>query len=134
MKTYVLDAYPLIVFFRRDPGWETVEELLAEDSRNPKRLLLTLINWGEIYYNVLREEGPIVLESIINAIDRMKIEIIGDDKELTIQAAKFKSKGGISYPDCFAAALAKRESAMLVTGDLEFKRLEKNKEIKIFWV
>src|SRR5438552_1753876 len=131
MKTYILDAYPLIVFFRRDPGWEIIGELLAEDSKNPKRFLLTLINWGEIYYNVLRDEGTAMTEIVIHAIDSMKIEIIDTDRDLTIQAAIFKSQGGISFPDCFAAALAKRESAALVTGDPEFKRLEKNKDIKI---
>jgi predicted nucleic acid-binding protein len=37
----------------------------------------------------------------------------------------------MSYADCFAAALAKTQDAELVTGDREFKVVEKElKEIK----
>ena len=38
----------------------------------------------------------------------------------------------MSFADAFAAALAKERKAELVTGDLEFKTLEK--EIKIAWL
>jgi hypothetical protein len=38
----------------------------------------------------------------------------------------------MSYVDCFAAALAKLEKAELVSGDNEFKEVEK--EVKILWI
>jgi predicted nucleic acid-binding protein len=38
----------------------------------------------------------------------------------------------MSYGDCFAAALAKLRKAELVTGDEEFRQIEK--EIKILWI
>ncbi|HOW64450.1 MAG TPA: PIN domain-containing protein [Candidatus Paceibacterota bacterium] len=38
----------------------------------------------------------------------------------------------MAYADCFAAALAKAENAELVTGDPEFKEVEK--EIRIAWL
>jgi predicted nucleic acid-binding protein len=52
--------------------------------------------------------------------------------ELTRQAAAFKARGGLSYADCFAAALAKERKLELLTGDPEFKTLEK--DIKISWL
>jgi predicted nucleic acid-binding protein len=39
----------------------------------------------------------------------------------------------MSYADCFAAALAKTRDAELVTGDLEFKVVEKELK-KIKWL
>ncbi len=54
------------------------------------------------------------------------------DWDLTRVAAAYKTKGGISYADCFAAALAKHNKAALVTGDKEFKQLED--EISIVWL
>ena len=36
------------------------------------------------------------------------------------------------YADCFAAALAKLRNAELITGDPEFKEVEK--EIKVSWL
>ena len=38
----------------------------------------------------------------------------------------------MSYGDCFAATLAKLRKAELVTGDEEFRQIEK--EIKILWI
>jgi len=38
----------------------------------------------------------------------------------------------LAYADCFAAALAKIKNAESLTGDLEFKAVEK--EIKINWL
>ena len=48
------------------------------------------------------------------------------------QAALFKATHKMSYADCFAAALAKQKNAELITGDPEFKALEK--DIKIVWL
>jgi predicted nucleic acid-binding protein len=62
----------------------------------------------------------------------MAIEVVDVNWELTRMAAEFKSKGKISYADCFAAALAKNYKAELITGDKEFKTLEG--EIKILWL
>jgi predicted nucleic acid-binding protein len=47
-------------------------------------------------------------------------------------AADFKSRHKISLADAFAAALARERKTDLVTGDPEFKPLEK--EIKIDWL
>jgi predicted nucleic acid-binding protein len=63
----------------------------------------------------------------------MPVEILEITEELTIQAARFKAKGGISYSDCFSAALAKvRNGSELLTGDKEFKRVED--EVRMKWV
>jgi len=51
---------------------------------------------------------------------------------MTRQAAIYKATYRVAYADAFAAALAKERRAELVTGDPEFKPLEK--EIKINWL
>ena len=134
MRIFILDAHPIMVLFQQQPGWEKVEQLFEEDRSKPKRFLMSLINWGEVYYSFFRSDGEDVAESMVNGIDRLNIEVVAPDHLLTRQAAIYKAGGGLSYADCFAAALAKRERAIFVTGDPEFKRLEKTKEIEIFWV
>jgi predicted nucleic acid-binding protein len=64
----------------------------------------------------------------------LPIEIVGvgDDLKMTRQAAIYKATYRVAYADAFAAALAKERRAELVTGDPEFKRLEK--EIKVNWL
>ena len=60
------------------------------------------------------------------------IEFHTADRRLADVAAGFKARFKISLADAFAAALAKERKAELVTGDPEFRALEK--EIKIRWL
>jgi predicted nucleic acid-binding protein len=64
----------------------------------------------------------------------LPIEIVGvgHDLKMKWQAAIYKATHRVAYADAFAAALAKERRAELVTGDPEFKPLEK--EIKIRWL
>jgi predicted nucleic acid-binding protein len=53
-------------------------------------------------------------------------------RSLADTAADFKTSHRISLADAFAVALAREKKSDLVTGDPEFKALEK--EIKITWL
>ncbi len=57
---------------------------------------------------------------------------LSDDLILAKQAAIFKATHKMSHADCFVAALAKQQSAELVTGNSEFEAVEK--EIRIQWL
>lgn len=131
-KKFILDAYPFIVFLRKQKNWETISDLFAKGIRNEIKIMISVINLGEVYYAVFKDSGAEEAEAVIDSINYLSISIVDADWELTKQAAIFKSKGGISYADCFAASLAKRENAILVTGDKEFQQLEK--EIEILWI
>jgi ribonuclease VapC len=49
---------------------------------------------------------------------------VSNSFEDIIEAARIKADHPISFADCFAVATAKRESASILTGDPEFKRVE----------
>ena len=134
MATKVLDSWALIAFFEDEPAAEQVEKLLAQAAAEKHKLLLSVVNWGEIYYNTMREVSQEAAEQQARAIAALPIDIVGvgDDLTLARQAAVFKATHKMAYADCFAAALAKMKSAELLTGDPEFKALEK--EIKIVWL
>lgn len=84
---------------------------------------MSVINWGEIYYNILREQGVETAEKVIGQLKQYPIEIVDADQKLTYEAAKLKGSYKIAYADCFAAALSYRLNAVVVTGDPEFKKL-----------
>jgi ribonuclease VapC len=128
----VLDSYALIAFMENEPGADKVAELMMRARDREKRLLLSVINWGEVYYIVCRAAGKGAAEEALKNIDTLPVEVIPVDREITQVAAEFKSKNKMSYADCFAAALAKLHKAELVTGDREFKPLAG--EIKIMWL
>ena len=135
MATMVLDAHALMVLFNDEPGADEVEKILLKaESGNPK-LLMSVVNWGEIYYSILRGASPEIADSKSHEIAGMQIELVpvdANDLELVRQAAAFKATRKMSYADCFAAALAKIKNAELVTGDREFKRLAR--DVKIHWL
>lgn len=134
MATKVLDSWALIAFFEDEPAAAEVEKLLQQAADEKHKLLMSAVNWGEVYYNTMREVSQTAAEQIAQQIAALPIEVIGvnDDLALVRQAAIFKAMHKLSYADCFAAALAKQKNAELVTGDPEFKAVEK--EIKIQWL
>lgn len=132
MATKVLDSYALMAFFEDEPGADFVRGLIHKSVESDTSLLMTVVNLGEIWYSIARNNSPEIADQYVHEIKGMGIEIVEVDWNLTRQAAVFKSGGNISYADCFAAALAKLKKAELVTGDKEFKSLEG--EIKISWV
>jgi predicted nucleic acid-binding protein len=135
MAIKVLDSWALIAFFEDEPAAEQVERLLVKAEAGAHTLLLSVVNWGEVYYSTMREVSRDAAERKAKEIASLPIEIIGvDGKNLDLarQAAIYKATRKLSYADVFAAALARVRRAELVTGDLEFKEVED--EIKIDWL
>jgi len=131
MATKVLDSYALMAFFEDEPGADLVRGLIHKSVESDASLLMTVVNLGEVWYSIARNNSPEIADQYIHEIKGMGIEIVNIDWALTRQAAAFKAGGNISYADCFAAALAKIKKAELVTGDKEFTSIEG--EITIAW-
>ena len=132
MPVKVLDSWALMALFNNEPAAGAVEKILEQASAERHKLLMSVVNWGEIYYAVMRGASPNLAEQKIREIAAMPIELVAADLDQAHQAAIFKAAGRMSYADCFGAALAKLKNAEFVTGDLEFKEVER--EIKINWL
>jgi len=128
----VLDSHSLIAYLENETGVEKMIELLQVARDSGKTLLLSVVNWGEVYYITLREAGRERAEAVAHLISTLPIQVVPIDLDLTKQAAEFKAFKRMSYGDCFAAALAKLRKAELVAGDEEFRQVEK--EVKILWI
>ncbi len=130
----VLDAWALMAFFEDEPAADEVEKILDAAEANGEHLLLTAVNWGEIYYSVARALSAEAAEDVAQRIGAMPIRVvpIPDDLALVRQAATYKARLKMSYADCFAAALAKITSSTLVTGDQEFMAVKE--DIAIRWL
>ncbi|MFA4907248.1 MAG: type II toxin-antitoxin system VapC family toxin [archaeon] len=132
MKKYVLDSYALLAYAENENGSQTVSEILKDTLSGKSAIYISVINWGEMYYIARRESGKIKAELYRTLFEQYPIKIIDADQKITLLAAEFKATNRISYADSFTAALAKQKDAELVTGDPEFRQLEK--EIKILWI
>ena len=132
MAAKVLDSWALLAFFKGEAAADDVETLIHKAINEKVRLFLCVVNWGEVYYGMWRAGGQAVAEDVAADLSRLPIELVEADLHLTKQAAIYKATNKLSYADAFAGALAKLKGAELVTGDAEFKPLEK--EIKINWL
>lgn len=128
----ILDAHALMIYLEKEPGHEKLESLFVQAVEKDEHLLMTTVNYGEIYYIILRECGQTKVNEIEAALRTLPIEVIDVDIHLAKEAARFKALKKLSYADCFAAALTKIRKGELVTGDREFKTMEN--EIKIVWI
>ena len=131
MKTAVLDANALIGFMEARPGAEPVKKLISLAREGQLQLLMSVINWGEVYYARWRTRGPVVADASLREIAQLPIQVVNADPELTKLAASFRVKYRLPYADCFAAALAQQHKAPLATADSDFVRVER--EVRILW-
>ena len=132
MENFILDSYSLLAYFEKEKGYEKVSKYLYLASIGKADLLLNIINWGEIFYIILRTYGSSYADLIEKEINALPIKIIDADFNLTKQAAVFKSKNKMSYTDCFVASTAVNYKGVVLTGDSEFKEVEN--EINIEWI
>lgn len=121
-----------MAFFNGEPAAPLVRDRFDQAMESGGLLALCVVNWGEVVYQFERVGGESAAASVIRDIDNLPIEVVPVDRGLTRLASGFKARGGLSYADAFAAALAKERNAGLLTGDPELKALEK--EIKILWL
>lgn len=128
----VLDACALIVYLEKEAGYKKIEDLLVEAAQSRNTLLMTTVNWGEVFYVLIKKYGFNEGDKIQHIIETFPIDFIPVDLNLARHAALLKSTKKLSYADCFTAALAKIRKAEIVTCDKEFKILEN--EIKISWL
>jgi ribonuclease VapC len=132
MKRIVLDASALLSLFYNRPGATKVEEVIRLATEGKRELLMSVVNWGEVYYSVWRDQGPGFAHQVLAKIAQLPIALVPADIELTRRAADFKANHKLPYADCFAAALAALSKAPLLTSDADFCHVEK--QVTILWV
>jgi predicted nucleic acid-binding protein len=132
LKTGVLDSYALISFLERVDGYDHMSKLFEECIARDRELLMCIVNWGEIVYHALRIGGDASAQIVEDTMRALPIQLVDANKDLTSIAAKIKAATNMQFGDCFVVALAKKKKCEVITGDKEFKKVEK--EIKIHWL
>jgi predicted nucleic acid-binding protein len=132
MPAKVLDSFALIAYFRDEPGAETVEDMLVTAGRKDSPLLMTDVNYAEVKCSIVKKDGVGAWAEAAKVLEGLPIDFHSTTRALADTAADFKARFKLSLADAFAAALAKEKKAELVTGDPEFRPLER--EIKVHWL
>jgi ribonuclease VapC len=93
---------------------------------------MTDVNYAEVKYSVVKKDGAGAWAQAATVLQGLPIDFHSTTRSLADTAADFKARFKMSLADAFAAALARERKAELVTGDPEFKPLDR--EIKIHWL
>lgn len=110
----VLDASAAIALFRREPGWELIDES-ATDA------VMSAVNLGEVVQRQLRlNVSRIETERLMAELGVLIVDV---DADLTMDAAELRHKipkAGLSQADCICLALAKRMNVVAMTTDRDW--------------
>lgn len=135
MRDLVLDAWAVLVWLKRqEPAAEKTRAFLKAAERGEYRLLMNLVNLGEVFYICVKARnlayGRRVLETL-----QPRITTISAHDELVMLAATLKARHPISYADGFAAATALLQDAPLLTGDPELRAMAvREKALRLEWI
>lgn len=121
---YVLDAFALLAYLRREPGWREVRALLANAAKQHAEVSICVVNLGEVLYMTERRLDAEQARAALGYIEQLPLQWIDADRLLTLRAARVKAGHRVSYADAFAVALAQQLDATVVTGDPEFQSVE----------
>ena len=129
----LLDSYALLAYLNKEDGFEKVRNVLANAQKSSLPVLMNELNVGETYYILYRKRGHEQAEYFLDTVlAGLPISMIPNDFNAVIFASKIKAQHALSFADCFAVATAQRENAVILTGDPEFKKVEKF--VKIDWL
>lgn len=131
-KAFIFDSHALMKYFQKEKGYEKVFRLLEEIRKSGNTKYINAINLGEIIYSTKREFGDQKKLEVLASIERLNFTVLPVPDSLIFQAAEYKAEYSISYADCFVLSSAVEQSAAIVTGDLEFKKVAHLAEI--VWV
>ena len=132
MTPVVLDASALLAMFFGEPGMEKMRDLFHKASEADRPVFISAVNWAEVLCRMERKQSKAGWETARRFECTTPLETVPVDRELAEAAAQLKTAHDLGLADAFAAALAQSKKAELVTGDLEFKALEK--VLKINWL
>jgi ribonuclease VapC len=124
MKNYVLDASAAVRYLTNGIGEEKVDALIHRSQKHEVHLLICVVNWGEALYVLAGMAGLGKATADLKTMSAF-VELVAVDEALAESAATVKFHYKLGYADCFAASLAMRMNATLVTSDPDFAKLGK---------
>ena len=131
-KALVLDSWAVLAYLGDEASGQEVADLITSAHENRIPMYMSIINAGEVWYILARKISETQADKAVTDLTNLGIELVNADWLLTRGAGTFKAHHRMSYADCFAAALARGRKCELVTGDKEFKQVEK--EVSIRWL
>ncbi len=119
----VIDAWAMLAWVRDEPPAPRVLAALQQAEIGEIHLLMSWINAGGVYYILARKHDVKTAQEFLKRLPSLPLRLVLPEERDVLAAARLKAARRISYAGGFAAALAQRESASLMTGDPELGQM-----------
>lgn len=90
MKNYVFGSYAIIVFYTNEKGADIVEKSLNECIEGRAYEWMPVINWGEVFYTIVKVKGQKVARQIIQDLEYYPLNVVDINKDLSFVVARLK--------------------------------------------
>lgn len=125
----LLDTKPIIKLFAKEEGWEAVQNIFLQIENGSLDAAISVVTLTEIYYKYLHEKSPeLAMERVEELRYATYLKKINIDEKIAIKAGDFKGKHSITVGDSLIAASAFYFRAIVITDDLDFKKIT---EVKV---
>ena len=118
---YFFDTYAIVEIIRENKNYEKYKE---------EEIVTSILNVGELYYLLLREEGEKTADSWHQKLKQTAMLV---DVDIIIKAMKFrfdnKSKK-FSFIDCVGYVIAKDKGLKFLSGDKAFENVDNVEFVK----
>lgn len=128
----MLDANAILNLVEDAGGAERVEYLCQDATRQGTLLLVSVANWGEVFYYLWHRHGEEKARRTIGNLSRLPVDLVAVDLAQVLKAGEIKAVHKIPYVDSLAAALAETRQAVLVTLDRDFEKL--GRRVQVLWL
>lgn len=126
----LLDTFPLVKFFKDEPGAKQVEEILNKIERGDIKGSIASVTVAELLYIFARFRNIDLARAIITHIGISKIKTISLDNKIAELAGEFKfrytrkDKRGLPIADAFIAAASAAKNAILITEEKHYFKIK----------
>ena len=129
---YLLDSFAVLAYLNAEPGGNRVREILELANDGHCRIVMSIINFGEVLYITERGRGLPAAQIVQALVESLPVELVEASRDLILDAAHLKASHPLSYADALATATAIQENATILTGDPEFRSVKDL--VKLEWL
>ncbi len=127
-----------MVWLQDEAGAGQVESYLQQAQvQGEQKCFVSLINLGEVYYQIYRKKGAGRADGFWNDALRgvIPLSVVEVTRKRVLESSRLKARFPIAMADAFAIQLALEMQVPLMTGDPEIEALEKlEPSLQLIWL
>lgn len=129
-RRYILDSSALAIYLSNGQGWEEISPIVDAARAKQTAIYVTTFSLSELLADQERTGGAASAQTTWARIQKLPFKLTDIDRTLALAAAHIRALYSLEQADPFAAALAERQHAVLLTSNGHYRKIEKLVAIK----